>query len=173
MRDIETMTLALGSDVPNSPLPVLLYRAAFAAGPDLASEIEATFHRNGWRGLWRNGIFGYHHFHDDAHEVLGIAAGSARVQLGGEGGPEVDVQAGDVVVLPAGTGHKRLSSRPDLLVVGGYPAGQEMFATRRAGEGGPSVAERVAAVPLPASDPVEGGEGTLLRAWQAKDRRGR
>jgi uncharacterized protein YjlB len=166
MAAAETLFLEPGTDVPNSSLPVLLYRAAFAPGPDLAGRMEGAFREHGWRGLWRNGIFGYHHFHDDAHEVLGIAAGEARVQLGGEGGPEVVVKAGDVVVLPAGTGHKRLSSTSDLLVIGGYPAGQEDYATRRAGEGGDTVAARCAAVPLPASDPVSGDEGALLRAWR-------
>jgi uncharacterized protein YjlB len=167
MGKVETLALAPGNDVPNSALPVMLYRAALPPGPDLASRFEQRFARNGWRGLWRNGIFAYHHFHDDAHEVLGIAAGHALVQLGGEAGPEVAIEAGDVVVLPAGTGHKRLSSSADLLVIGGYPAGQERPAIKSGGESGPDVAARAAEVPLPTSDPVEGADGALLRAWRA------
>jgi uncharacterized protein YjlB len=165
MPACETLSLEPGTDVPNSPLPVLLYRRALPPGPDLAERLEATFRANGWRGLWRNGIFAWHHFHDDAHEVLGIARGRATVQLGGETGPEVTLEAGDVVVLPAGTGHKRLSSSQDLLVIGGYPAGQEAYTTRRAGEGVDGTSERCAAVSFPASDPVEGPTGALVRAW--------
>ena len=165
MAEPETLTLEAGADVPNSPLPVLLYRQALPDSGDLANELEARFTVNGWRGLWRNGIFAWHHFHDDAHEVLGIARGHAVVQLGGEAGPEVRLQAGDVVVLPAGTGHKRLSSSPDLLVIGGYPQGQEAYTTRSAGEGGDDVAARAATVPLPNSDPLTGPDGALVRVW--------
>jgi uncharacterized protein YjlB len=172
MGEVETLLLTPGEDVPNSPLPVVLYRAAFEPEGDVAGRMERMFHANGWRGLWRNGIFAYHHFHDDAHEVLGIARGEATVQLGGEAGAEVTLKAGDVVVLPAGTGHKRLSSSPDLLVIGGYPAGQEAYATRRAGDGDNAIAARCADVPLPASDPLMGDGGALVRIW-ARSRKGR
>lgn len=162
----ETLELAPGDDVPNSPLPVLLYRAAFPSADDRAVRIERAFHAHGWRGLWRNGIFAYHHFHDNAHEVLGIARGHAVVQLGGAAGPEVTLDAGDVVVLPAGTGHKRLSASADLLVIGGYPAGQERPSLLEGGDSTPGVAARCAAVPLPDGDPVEGADGALTRLWR-------
>lgn len=166
MPDALTLKLEPGSDVPNSSLPVILHRGAFPPGPDLAERIEASFHAHGWRGLWRNGIFPWHHFHDDAHEALGIARGEVTVQLGGKDGPEVTLSAGDVVILPAGTGHKRLSPSPELLVIGGYPAGQESFSTRRGGEADDGTAARIAAVPLPSGDPVQGAEGALLREWR-------
>ena len=166
MAEVETLQLAPGDDVPNSPLPVLLYRGAFATAGDRAGRIEQSFREHGWRGLWRNGIFAYHHFHDNAHEVLGIAEGEAVVQLGGAAGPEVALAAGDVVVLPAGTGHKRLSASPDLLVIGGYPPGQERPTLLGGGDGVADVAARCAAVPLPASDPVNGADGALTRLWR-------
>ena len=167
MAEVETLQLALGDDVPNSPLPVLLYRAAFAAPGDRAGRMERSFRENGWRGLWRNGIFAYHHFHDNAHEVLGIAAGEALVQLGGAAGPEVALSAGDVVVLPAGTGHKRLSASPDLLVIGGYPPGQERPTLLQSGETTADIVARCAAVPVSATDPVDGPGGALPRLWRA------
>ncbi len=167
MAEIETLELGPGGDVPNSPLPVLLYRAAFPSADGRAARIERAFDEHGWRGLWRNGIFAYHHFHDNAHEVLGIAQGHAVVQLGGAAGPVVTLQAGDAVVLPAGTGHKRLAASPDLLVIGGYPPGQERPSLLEGGDSTPDVAARCAAVPLPASDPVEGAGGALMRLWRA------
>ena len=126
-----------------------------------------SFREHGWRGLWRNGIFAYHHFHDNAHEVLGIAEGQAVVQLGGAAGPEVALTAGDVVVLPAGTGHKRLSASPDLLVIGGYPPGQERPTLRQGGDATPEIAARCAAVPVNALDPLDGADGALPRLWRA------
>jgi uncharacterized protein YjlB len=63
--------------------------------------------------------------HFIAHEVLGIAAGTANVILGGPQGHELQLTSGDVVVLPAGTGHCNAGSSGDLLIVGAYPDGMD------------------------------------------------
>lgn len=158
----ERLFLSEGEQAPNHPdLPVLLYRGALAGAPS-AEAFEERFAKSGWGGTWRNGIYGFHHFHPDAHEALGIARGSAEVQLGGAGGPRLRLEAGDLVVLPAGTGHKKLSSSEDFLVVGAYPPGQEDFETLRE----PVPRERVRAVPLPTSDPIAGEDGPLVRLWR-------
>jgi uncharacterized protein YjlB len=110
--------------VPNNPaLPALVYKAAVDfGGNDPARAIETLFAQNGWgHGQWRNGIYPFVHYHSMIHEALGIARGTARVQLGGPSGETFDFAAGDVAVLPAGTGHQRLSGSSDLLVVGAYP----------------------------------------------------
>jgi uncharacterized protein YjlB len=101
---------------PNNPrLPLILYRDVLhaPAGGDRAAICEDLFARHGWANGWRNGIHPFLHFHTRTHEVLGIARGTACVEFGGDGGQTLDVQAGDVVVLPAGTGHRRVASSGD------------------------------------------------------------
>lgn len=151
---------------PNSTLPLLLYSAAIA--PDEASPeaMEALFEANGWPPQWRSGIYDFHHYHSTAHEVLGIARGRARLTLGGPQGRSFDVKAGDVIVIPAGVAHRKISAEDGFLVVGGYPPGQDWDLLR--GEPGerPAADERIARVPLPRTDPVGGAKGPLLAQWK-------
>jgi uncharacterized protein YjlB len=152
--------------VPNNRLPFLVYKGA-VEGRDLASAIEKAFRRNDWgHGLWHNGIFPFVHYHSQIHEVLGIAAGKARVRFGGNKGEELDVEAGDVAVLPAGTGHQRLSQTPDLLVIGAYPPGGHYDLCRGTGAEHARALTTIPRVPLPATDPLFGADGPLTRLWR-------
>jgi uncharacterized protein YjlB len=149
-----------GNRIPNHPrFPVLIYRGVDAAteGADAA---RALFAEHGWGGAWVDGIFGFHHFHSTSHEALAVVAGRATVELGGPQGEAFDIEAGDVLVLPAGTGHRRTSSEPGFTVVGAYPAGQEDYDLLRGDDPAEVTAarERIAALPAPPRDPV-GGEG--------------
>ena len=127
---------------------------------------ETAFKNNGWSGTWRNGIFDYHHFHSNAHEALGIASGCARVQLGGRHGLTFEVGEGDMLVLPAGTGHINLGASGDFVVVGAYPAGQEGYDICRSLLEDTGIEKRIAGVALPASDPLLGADGPLTRLWR-------
>lgn len=150
--------------IPNSRLPVLIFHSVAAAGE--AGSCEELFDSNGWVPDWRDGIFSFHHFHSIAHEVLGIVAGSATVKLGGPGGRSFEIGRGDVLVLPAGTGHCNEGSSGDLLVIGAYPDGMPWDIRR----GDPSEHDEVVAnierVPLPRADPVEGLDGPLTELWR-------
>lgn len=151
---------------PNSRLPLLIYPAAIAPQEASPEAMEALFARNGWPPAWRYTVYPFHHYHSNAHEVLGIADGHAHVMLGGPKGREFDVTAGDVIVIPAGVVHQQLSKSADFLVVGGYPAGNVSRDLLR-GEPGerPKADRNIAAVPMPQSDPVAGADGPLLTHW--------
>lgn len=164
--DPEILRLSRNGWMPNNErLPVLLYRDAFdVAGSDPAALIERIFERNGWPPQWRDGVFDFHHYHSTAHEVLGFAAGHARLMLGGENGHEITVHAGDVAVLPTGTGHCNLQSSEDFLVVGAYPAGQDWDICRTAPT--TSDMQRMLHLPFPELDPLTGKSGALTREWR-------
>lgn len=171
MTPPETLLLTRNGWVPNNPrLPVLVYRAARAdAGREqTAAGFETLFAKNGWPPQWRDGIFDYHHYHSTAHEALGVAAGRARLMLGGPGGTEIAVVAGDALLLPAGTGHCALEASGDFLVVGAYPLGQVFDICRDA----PSAVRlrAMAALAIPATDPVEGAGGALCDLWPLPSR---
>jgi uncharacterized protein YjlB len=163
---VETYRFTDDGTVPNNPLPLVVYRGALTHDGDRATACERLFERNGWPGAWRNGIYGHHHYHSTAHEVLGIAAGSARVRLGGDAGQTVELRAGDVVVIPAGVAHKRESASADLLVIGSYPQGQRPDHCRAEPAAHDAAVGRIGRVPLPAADPVTGGAGPLLECWR-------
>ena len=149
-----------GEPIPNHPsFAVLLYHGVEAASRG-AGDCRDLFAEHGWRGSWVDGVFDFHHFHSTSHEVLGVVAGSATLELGGPQGRAFEVGSGDVLVLPAGTGHRRADSDAAFTVVGAYPAGQEEYDLLR-GDDPEEVArarERIAALGAPPDDPV-GGEG--------------
>jgi uncharacterized protein YjlB len=169
-RPKKPMALRFADDgaTPNNPrYPVLFYKSAVksARKVDPAAVLEDLFAGNGWGNSWRDGIYDHLHFHTGTHEVLGVARGLARVQLGGVKGKTVTVAAGDVLVLPAGTGHQRISASDDLLVVGAYPPGGK-YDEPKPQEVDPTVARRdIGRAKSPRADPLFGADGPLVALW--------
>jgi uncharacterized protein YjlB len=154
-------------ETPNNPrLPLILYRSPVLLRDawDPAAIFEELFAANGWKDSWRDGVYDFLHFHTRTHEVLGIARGAVRVEFGGAKGKILDLKAGDVVVLPAGTGHRRLRASDDLLVVGAYPARGAYDQPRPAEVDHAKATAAIAKVRLPARDPVF-GKGGLTKHW--------
>lgn len=152
--------------IPNSRFPLLVYRKVFTVrGEQGAQWLEALFAANRRVNSWRNGVYGFHHYHSTSHEVLGVYAGSALLQFGGEKGEKVPVAAGDIIVIPAGVGHKRLEA-DGLAIVGAYPYGQSWDINK--GEPGerPKADQNIAELPLPTADPLLGSAGGLLNLWE-------
>lgn len=160
--------------VPNNPrFPVLLYRGAVKLkGRRFPPEviIDTLFDTNGWRGSWRDTVYDFVHYHSQIHEVMGVARSTARIECGGIKGRILNVKAGDVLVLPAGTGHRLIESSRDFLVVGAYPQDgtyDECTDTRERAD----AARRIAKVRKPKTDPVLGPGGALVRYWRAQPSR--
>lgn len=98
--------------------------------------------------------------------MLGFVRGKAEVRFDGEDGPVVTVEAGDVVVIPAGMRHKRESSTGDLSVVGAYPGDHgEGFDPDMKRDSPARHRAQIDAVAPPLADPVHGADGPLLRLW--------
>jgi uncharacterized protein YjlB len=170
VRARSAMTLRFKDDgiVPNHPRwPLIVYRSAIQLREDLdpAAIIEDVFRRNGWGRSWRNGIYDYVHYHSRIHEVLGVARGSATVQFGGQRGRRLKLRAGDVAILPAGTGHRCITASSDFLVVGAYPP-SGTYDECTTSEDHKRAVKTVRRIPRPRRDPIYGTRGPLVSVWK-------
>ena len=153
---------------PNSILPVLVYRQAFTNKTgDRASVVEQRFAENDWTNSWRNGVYSFAHYHSTTHEVLGVYGGSATLRVGGEHGKNVEVHAGDVIVIPAGVAHQNIGASDDFAVVGAYPDGREWDLLRGQPRERPKADQNIVALPIPDNDSIYGAEGPLRQIWKS------
>lgn len=159
----QTLPLKRSGLIPNNEaLPVLVYNGVFAGQTE---EIERTFQRHQWSNSWTGGVLSYHHYHSNTHEVLGVKSGKADILIGGEEGQKLTIRAGDVLVLPAGTGHKNEAASEDFQVIGAYPNGSSFNMRKSSPEDYKQAEQEIPAVPLPGTDPVYGDSGPLLEVW--------
>lgn len=150
--------------IPNHPdFPALIYPGVIVPGSS-SDDVIAIYARNRWVKAWVYILFDFHHYHYAAHEVLTVISGRGTVQFGGEDGPCNEVHEGDVIILPAGYGHKLVEAENSFTVVGAYPKGQDDIGFNRAGED--TMLASIAATPVPACDPIFGAQGPLTSLWR-------
>jgi uncharacterized protein YjlB len=173
MPDVQAFRFEDDGETPNNcRFPLVVYRAVvnLAGERDPAVPFEQAFARHGWSHGWRNGIHPFLHFHTTTHEVLGIARGRVTVEFGGAKGQVLAVEAGDVVVLPAGTGHRRVEATNDLVVVGAYPRNASIDQRRPGQVDHRKALAAIAEVAMPEMDPVHGEGGPLMELWKIERR---
>jgi uncharacterized protein YjlB len=164
--EVESHHLSPAAGIPNSLLPLLVLRQAVSAEEASAEAMAQRFRDHGWQGTWVYTVFDYWHYHLAGHEVLGCVAGEASIGFGGDAGIVAPMRPGDVVVIPAGVGHRRLSATADFAVVGAYPPGQNGAITRAGAVDHDTAIEQIAALALPERDPVTGGTPGCLAVWR-------
>ena len=123
---IERIIISKNENIPNNEkYPLIVYRGVFTgSGLRLAKFIEKTISGNKWPNMWRSSIYKFHHYHSNTFEFVACYRGSAKLQLGGEGGLVSEVAVGDAVIIPPGVAHKQISAEGDFIMVGGYPYGE-------------------------------------------------
>lgn len=165
MADLNAKVFMFEDDgeIPNNPnLPLLVYPEVFL---NQLADVNQVLQGNNWKNSWTGSVHDFHHYHSDTHEVLAVISGKATIKFGGENGKELQVAAGDVVVIPAGVGHKKMSASHDFEVIGAYPDGRDHdMRTGKPGEHEEAV-KNIKAVPLPEQDPVFAEEGPLKEIW--------
>ena len=158
---------------PNSILPVLYYRNGLKL-PSLfsAMHVKNIFEKNDWSNNWRNGIYTYHHYHSITHEVVGIIRGKTILQLGGDDGIELNIQKGDVLVIPAGVAHKNLGNEKDAIAIGAYPGGRDYDMNYGKPGERPATDNNISKLPVPSTDPLFGKASGVPKIWKiARQRR--
>ncbi|MGZ4034132.1 MAG: cupin domain-containing protein [Bacteroidia bacterium] len=166
---ISSFVLKRNKNFPNSRLPVLIYRKGMMLPEQnnkAASIAQKLFIRNGWSNSWRNGIYDFHHYHSNTHECMAICMGSANVILGGPNGKRVKLKQGDVIILPAGVGHRCTAKSSDFLCVGAYPEGKDYDTNTGTADEYKKAISRMKAVPIPKHDPLFGDQGFLRSYWK-------
>jgi len=167
--DVATHQIPRHNHIPNTSIqsrPLLIYHSCIPSS-STASSIESHLKEVGVVApQWRYTMYSTTHFHSTTHEVLCISSGRAKLCFGGEtnsGRVETFVEKGDVIVIPAGVGHRLLDDfNSNFEMVGSYPKGKSWdmcYGTPEEGErvkgiGGLEWFER---------DPLYGDDGPALK----------
>jgi uncharacterized protein YjlB len=162
---IEHFLLYENGNFPNNPmLPVVIYKNAFTK--PVQSKVKNLLKKNNWSNSWVNGIYDYHHYHSNTHEVLVILAGSCTVALGGPSNKLIDVKTGDVLILPVGTAHKNENSSADFSCLGAYPGGSDFDIVKGTENEKAAANVNIQRTAIPEEDPLFGKEGELKNLWR-------
>jgi uncharacterized protein YjlB len=154
---------------PNNHLPAILYKDILRLPVLLmASSVTAVFARHHWNNAWDAGVFTYDHYHSITHEVLGFYRGKTTLRLGGEKGHEVQVEKGDVLVIPAGVAHKNLGAEYAVKCIGAYPDGRDYDIRRGLPGDRPGTDKSISMVPLPEMDPFYGEGKGICNLWSVE-----
>jgi uncharacterized protein YjlB len=154
---------------PNSKLPILIYSKALnlpEEDVEIIPTVQKIFSRNGWSNSWSNGIYDFHHYHSNTHECMAICEGDAEIILGGPKGKKIKISSGDVIILPAGVGHKCLKSSKDFKCVGAYPQGKDYDLNLGKSKEFEKALYNIKNLGNPSKDPVFGKLGFLKTYWK-------
>lgn len=164
---LSTHSIPSHSHLPNTTPhahPLLIYHSAFPASTS-PSTLESHLSTNNVTPQWRYTMYSTTHYHSTTHEVLCVFHGRARLLFGGEANPgrvEVEVKAGDAIVIPAGVAHRLVEDvEGGFEMVGSYPKGcsWDMCYGK---EGEEDMAEKVKGVEWFRKDPLYGDEGPVF-----------
>ncbi|KAF2649028.1 hypothetical protein K491DRAFT_611615 [Lophiostoma macrostomum CBS 122681] len=115
--------------LPNNPPPahpLFVYHSAFPSSTP-PSSIENHVPQNDLYPQWRYTMYSQSHYHSTTHEFLAVFSGRARLLFGGEQNPgkvEIEVGAGDAILVPAGVSHRLTENlESGFQMVGSYPKG--------------------------------------------------
>ena len=162
----ETQPFAPEGGIPNSSLPLAFWRGRLPREARDGKAACALYRNNGWTGAWVYTVYPFWHFHTKGHEVLSCVSGTATIGFGGDGGIRVDVEVGDVCVIPAGVGHRRFEASDGFLMAGAYPPEQEGNIVRPGDVGLEEAARLIAALRLPDTDPISGRNDGVVALWR-------
>jgi uncharacterized protein YjlB len=169
---VSTYQIPAHGRIPNTSIqhyPLLIYHSAFPS-TITASKIENHLKFVGVvEPQWRFAMYDFTHFHSTTHEVLCISNGRAKLCFGGEenkGKVEITVHQGDVVVVPAGVGHRMVkdtSSFGTFEMVGAYPKGCDQWDTCKGEDGEEDKLGGIESLDWFEQDPVYGEDGPVLK----------
>ena len=153
---------------PNNPtLPIIIYKNIICIDESHVDHaIKDLLSSNLWSNAWTNGIYDFHHYHSNTHEVLVIMSGKCTVCLGGPQGKQFQLAAGDVIIHPAGVSHCNLQSSTHFKTIGAYPAGKEYDMCYGKEDELEDSRQAISNVRLPFADPIYGVDGPLFKYWK-------
>lgn len=166
---MDTFYCKRNKNFPNSKHPILIYRHCLELPKFKNKAVEVVqkiFTKNKWSNSWRDGVYGFHHYHSTTHECMAIVKGKAKLIFGGPKGKPAEVIAGDVIILPAGTGHKCTVHSEDFLCVGAYPGGKDYDMNYGKASEYDKAIQTIKSMPKPVKDPIFGSEGFLKSLWK-------